>query len=378
MDGMDAGARRSSDASPTTDKGPVFVVGSMRSGSTMLRLILDSHPGIAIGAETGFMGALLANQAIPNWKYGKDWYLRLGWTEAEFDERLRDFYGGMFARYAASQGKSRWGEKTPFHTAHMAAMAAVFPDAVFVGIVRHPGAVAASLRKNFHYTFRDALSYWTATNLDMVRAATELGPRFMACRYEDLVLDGEPVLRELMTGLDEAWSPRLLEHHRVQQEKGAPRAVDGSTVTRDPIDAARADHWARTATEDDLRALASTADLSGFFGYEAADSTSCQPLLAPGSPREWIPSGVDLAIRRRAWAARVDFEQRPPTLAIDANPEELAQRLAQVERALARTRSRRSVRMSDALRTVQHGRSRRDVRQAWALLRGGAPSAKGD
>lgn len=138
---------------------PIFVLGSMRSGSTMLRLILDSHENIAIGPETGFMGAVAATKAIPGWTYGKDWYRRLDWTEAELDERLRLVYSGMFQRYAASQGARRWGDKTPFHTGHAAAMAQVFPDAVFVGIVRHPGAVAVSLGKKFHYAFEDALSF---------------------------------------------------------------------------------------------------------------------------------------------------------------------------------------------------------------------------
>ena len=55
---------------------------------------------------------------------------------------------------------------------------------------------------------------------------------------------------------------------------------------------------------------------------------------------------------------------------IDANAEELAERLAQLERVLARVRSRRLVRMSAAFRKVQHGRSLRDLQDAWALLRG--------
>ena len=352
--------------------GPIFVVGSMRSGSTMLRLILDSHPRIAIGPETGFMGAVLAAKSIPNWRNGKDWYRRLDWHEDELDARLREFYGGMFARYAAAQGKQRWGEKTPFHTSHMASMAQVFPDAAFVGIVRHPGAVAASLRKSFHYTFPDALSYWAATNLDMVRAAFGLGSAFALLRYEDLVVEHEPVLRELMDFLGEPWSPDLLEHHRVQREKGAPRVVDGSTITRDPIDASRAVQWASAVAPEDRSALETTAGLAGFFGYDPVDPTRRQPLVGQDRRWSWLATGEELEQRRRSWADRVDFELRPPTLAIDANPEELAERLARTEQALARVRSRRSVRMVDALRKVQHGRSVRDLRAALALLRGPA------
>lgn len=350
--------------------GPIFVVGSMRSGSTMLRLILDSHPHIAVGPETGFMGALLSTKDIPAWRFGKGWYERLNWTEQEVDERLRDFYTGMFHRYATEQGKQRWGEKTPFHTGHMAEMARVFPDAVFVGIVRHPGAVAASLRKNFHYTIPNAVSYWMATNLDLVRAGADLGQRFLACRYEDLVVESEPVLRELMTFLDEPWSPNLLEHHHVQRQKGAPRSVDGSTITRDPIDPKRVGSWARGATADDYAALDSAAELSGFFGYDPVDPASRQSLASSDSPLRCTVTGEDLAVRRREWGGRIDFDVRPPTLVIDASPEELADRLSRVERALVRVRSRKSVRMSDAFRKVQHGRSLGDVREAWSLLRG--------
>jgi hypothetical protein len=350
--------------------GPIFVVGSMRSGSTMLRLILDSHPSIAIGAETGFMGALLATKKIPNWRYGGEWYGRLGWTESELDARLRTFYTEMFQRHATEQGKARWGEKTPFHTAHMAAMAQVFPDAVFVGIVRHPGAVAVSLRDSFNYAFPDALSYWAATNLDMVRAAGRIGRRFVLCRYEDLVVESEPVLRELMDWLGEPWSPDVLAHHRVQREKGAPRVVDGSTSTRERIDPARAVSWQQALAPSDVDALQEVAPLAGFLGYESASSPERTDPGVVSADRRWLTDGDELAERRHAWSDRVDFDQHPPTLSIDASPEELAARLAQVEQALARTRSRRSVRASEAFRKVQRGRSVQDVRDAWAVLRG--------
>jgi hypothetical protein len=353
----------------TASQGPIFVVGSMRSGSTMLRLILDSHPRIAVGAETGFMGAVMGAKAIPNWKHGTNWYEQIDWTEDEFDERLREFYGGMFERYASAQGKARWGEKTPFHTEHMTAMARLFPDSVFVGIVRHPGAVAASLRKNFHYTFAEALAYWNATNLHMIRAATMLGTRFAAVRYEELVTSGEPVLRELMDFLAEPWTPALLEHHRVQRRKGAPRLADGSTISSNPIDASRATQWTANVTAQDYEALRYIADLAGFFGYDATDPAISQPMLAAGGSRSWVATGDDLLVRRREWADRADFERRPPSPVVDASPEELAARLARAEQALARTRSSRSVRLGQALRTVQRGRSPAAVRAAWALVR---------
>ena len=59
---------------------PIFIVGTMRSGSTLFRLILDAHPNIAIGEETGFMGALVATRRIPNWPHGRCWFECIGWN----------------------------------------------------------------------------------------------------------------------------------------------------------------------------------------------------------------------------------------------------------------------------------------------------------
>lgn len=338
----------------------------------MLRLILDSHPSIAIPGETGFMGGLLATKTIPDWQFGERWYERLGWTEVEVDERLRAFYTALFTRYANQQGKRRWGEKTPFHTSHMAEMAQVFPNAVFVGIVRHPGAVAASLRKKFHYTFSDALAYWATTNLDMIRVGADLGERFTLCRYEDVVVQGEPVLREIVDALGEPWSQDVLEHHRVQREKGAPRAVEGRTITTDPIDARRAVAWTESARDGDREDLAVTAELAGFFGYAAVDAGPRTRLPSGDRDRAWTSKGEDLATRRDEWRDRVDFDARPPTVVVDASAEELAARLARVEQALARARSRRAVRVVDALRKVQHGRSLAEARAAFSALRDAA------
>jgi hypothetical protein len=350
--------------------GPIFVVGSMRSGTTLLRLILDSHPAIAIGAETGFMGAVAATQCIPDWKHGKDWYRRIEWTQDEFNGRIREFYQDLFSRYASRHGKRRWGDKTPFHTAHMLNMAAVFPDAVFVGVVRHPAAVAASLQAKFHYTFLDALSYWQSTNLEMIRAATTLGDKFLLCRYEDLVTDTKRVLEELFTCLGEEWAPEVLEHQRVQRGKGAPKIADGFTITQDPIDRNRAVHWNKRLRDADRAGLARVAPLTAYFGYQSNDPLDRCRLTEKLSARSWIVTGNELALRRRAWSREVDFDARPPTLAIEASPEDLASRLQMAEQHIARIQSAKAVRVGEALRQLQHGRSLRNVQRAWSTIRG--------
>ena len=335
---------------------PIFVVGTMRSGSTLFRLILDAHPRISISEETGFMGALAATKQIPHWQHGRGWYQRIGWSEAEFDARLREFYCGLFERHAREQGKPRWGEKTPFHSGHMAQMATVFPDAVFVGIVRHPGAVVHSLMRKFHYELADAAAYWDSTNREILRRGLELGDdRFALLRYEDLVEHPEQTLRELVGWLGEPWSDDLLRHNDVQAAQGAPRVSAGNTRPRDPIKADLADRWADALQGPERGQLAAlTGELAGFFGYDPARPGAPGTLVPPDpAGRRRLLTGGALA-RRQAGEGAVSLA---PTTETVIRPEtdaaELAKDLRRVEAALARLRSRRAVRWSNAMRRAQ-------------------------
>jgi hypothetical protein len=272
----------------------------MGSGTTLIRLILDSHPEIAIAQETGFMRAIQANKWIPFWKFGGEWYEKLGFTEAEFEAELREFYGGLFSRFAQRQGKSRWGDKTPYHVWHMPDIARVFPDAVFVAIVRHPGAVAASLHDRFKYPWPRAVNHWVRSGLEVIRRGTELGSRVAVCRYEDLVLDPEPVLRELVDWLGVEWSGDLLEHHRVQSERGTPGQVEGRTRSDEPIDPSRISRKWLSIMEPEGTALLrrEAAKQARFFGYEVDKADPPAPIVPEGSGRRHLLTGEDLVVRQ--------------------------------------------------------------------------------
>lgn len=349
---------------------PIFIVGTMRSGSTLLRLILDSHENIAIGEETGFMGALAANRVIPNWRYGKEWYGRLGWSEKEFDARLREFYTGLFARYAADQGKRRWGDKTPLHSWHMGQMARIFPDAVFLAIVRHPGAVVSSLKKRFHYEAQEAADYWQSTNIEILRHGLELGDsRFALVRYEDVLGDTDTTLREITSWLGEPWSQNLLRHHEVQGAKGAPRMVDGNTSTRDPIIEERADRWtsALDQADQDVTRMA-TAGLAKFLGYDPSGATAPRDILpssAAGNRR--VLTGGRLTQLFQGPGAPLVEPRRQEIVAAEMSKADLVARVRQAEASLARIRARPVVRFSDKVRRLQRRMPRPD---GAALLNG--------
>ena len=336
---------------------PVFIVGTMRSGSTLLRLILDSHENIAIGEETGFAAGLSAARTIPGWRYGAEWSTRLGWSRDELDERLRELYGGMFERHALSQGKKRWGDRTPFHSWHIGDMAEVFPDAVFVAILRHPGAVVSSLKNKFHYAVPEAASYWTRTNTEVLRHGIRLGAeRFALVRYEDVVRTPEPVLRELVDWLKEPWSDAVLRHQEVQAAKGAPRLVDGSTSTRAPIDTDRAHAWQQSLSSEEVRIVVEhTGALASFLGYHSDDATRLDPLvLGTYLPYRHLLTGISLAARQASWSPSLSLAAatRGDT-GMEMTPDEMSRRVEQAEAALARIRARPVVRLSEQVRRAQ-------------------------
>jgi Sulfotransferase family len=335
---------------------PIFIVGTMRSGSTLFRLVLDAHPRIAISEETGFMGAVAATKRIPNWHRGEGWFERIGWTEDELDARLREFWSGMFERHALAEGKQRWGEKTPFHSRHMSSMATVFPDAVFVGIVRHPGAVVHSLMRKFHYGIADAAAYWDVTNREILRRGVELGAdRFALVRYEDLVQQPKETLLELFEWLDEPWSDDVLHHNDVQAARGAPLISAGGTRPRDRITPELADRWAEVLPAQERELLIQrTGAVAALLGYDAARPGTAGDLgMGDSENQTRLLTGAALDRRLRA-AGTVSLEESSEAVVMpEMSAAELGKRLQQAEAALVRIRSRRAVRWSNALRRTQ-------------------------
>jgi hypothetical protein len=188
---------------------PIFVIGSPRSGTTLLRLILDSHPRISCGEETHFLRDL---EAI----VGRNWHLvaTYGLDRAWWLARIRALYGDFQAEVLARSGKARWAEKDPTYTLHLEFIEELFPDALYVHLLRDGHDVVASFRDRWGYlsATRAARGEWAR----YVRAARALEKRlpttrFLELRYEDLVRQPEAQGRRLFEFLGEDWHPAVLE-----------------------------------------------------------------------------------------------------------------------------------------------------------------------
>jgi hypothetical protein len=291
--------------SPASDR-PIFIVGSNGSGTTLLRLLLDSHERIAIPPETGFLRLANAHRWVPYWRLGGQWASHLDLDDDALMTALAGFYGGLFSSYAERRGKARWGDKTPFHVWHLELANRLFPDCQVIGIVRHPGGVVASLRRRFRRGLPGATQHWRRSTAALLQGAVALGDRCAIVRYEELVLQPETTMRALLDWLGEPWSDAVLAHHEVQ-----PAAqVEGFTRTDEAIDDERVAAWEKRLQGPARdRMVAHTATMAAFLGY-TPDASS--PLAALGDePGRSIATGEDIRRRRLTHDAGIDWD-RPP------------------------------------------------------------------
>ncbi|MET0772814.1 MAG: sulfotransferase [Candidatus Limnocylindrales bacterium] len=232
---------------PAAERGPILIIGSARSGTTMLRLILDSHPRISCGEETHLLQTM--EPAL-----GKHWRLldRYGFPREYWTSRLADFYGGAMSDYAARRGKARWADKDPSNTLLLPFAGELFPDAQYIHLIRDGHDVVASHKDRWGYRsgVRAARGAWRKY-VETARAfgAGQPEGRYHELRYEALVAEPETQLRALFAFLGEDWDPAVLEFDKAEHD-GTERysrftaqrrseGGDGSTIYRSRVGAGK-------------------------------------------------------------------------------------------------------------------------------------------
>ena len=210
---------------------PVFVGGCPRSGTTLLRTMLNAHPDIAIPHETRILiegyrrRAEWGDLAEPeNRRRVARWVVerkesRYRWLTEDADELVERMVAAAptigsvlsagFRLYAERHGKPRWGEKRPSVALHLDVVFAMFPNARYVNIVRDPRAAVASIRevgRQYGWGAHDVpggTDTWERSARAADRWRRRLGAdRFIELRYEDLVGDPAAALGRIVAFLD--------------------------------------------------------------------------------------------------------------------------------------------------------------------------------
>jgi hypothetical protein len=208
--------------------------------------------------------------------------------DVDFAEAMRKVYRG----YARMHGKSRYGDKTPAYVQHIRVLADIFPEARFVHLIRDGRNVALSLAEvNWGPSdVLDAALQWRERVLRGRQAGAEVGAhRYLEVRYERLVDEPEPILREVSGFVDLTFDEAMLRHSETAAERipGRPdglhrRAATAPVAIRD---------WRQDMARADLEAVeAGVGDLLTELGYERA---------VPDPPRE-ATRRAQVAASRRA------------------------------------------------------------------------------
>ena len=144
-----------------------IIVGSPRSGTTLLRLMLDSQPTLAIPPETGFL-CVSQTPHVSDDELRESFFSSVvnfpveapNWPDFEISTelfwqtltRIKPFniseaYRSFYRLYADRFGKRRWGDKTPLYCKCMDAIREILPECRFIHIIRDGRDAALSLRK---------------------------------------------------------------------------------------------------------------------------------------------------------------------------------------------------------------------------------------
>src|SRR6266542_1980581 len=228
---------------------PIFVVGSPRSGTSILTWCLGRHPNIFPVPESNWMGNFAINVAMA-YQVGaargdRSILSAMDIQEEElfaaFGQSINDLIvshrkdlerkrrpkaplsepkGRWFDAISAASGpKTRWVDGTPEYSLFICGLRKLFPDARFVHIFRDVGAVVRSML-NFHRVAgtplvakeEKAYKYWLRTVRACLNAEKAYGPDVVhRIRYVDLIDNPESTMRLLLDRLEEPYSAECLE-----------------------------------------------------------------------------------------------------------------------------------------------------------------------
>jgi hypothetical protein len=312
---------------------PVFICGAHRSGTTLVRDLLDDHPALSVLPAEGTYhtnlaptlaarprGAWLATVASewlrrlanpinrpPYWLLGRSgptaspyvefartliaWWpaveSHLGPTHPSWPLVAVSMGYASASRRLASHELAKWVEKTPANERFLTALEREFPDAVIVHVVRHPFAVIAS-RKQLEVEATGRFDQFSravddlAVSFDVAAARPADAPGYCRVHYEDLVRDARGVTARLAERLEIAWSPSLLEP-TVAGQPASSNTSDGAPSQRGHILMASARESLLTARER-ARIAAAVGDAARALGYDLDRANTARLREAGGPP----------------------------------------------------------------------------------------------
>ena len=319
------------------DGPPLFVVGCGRSGTTMLRMMLTTHPDLAIPWESHFI--------VPLWKGRR----KLGGRESPDVERIvahiqstslfrlwelpddavrrrvdaleRPTFGdvieAVFRAYADHQSKCRWGDKTPIYVQWIPVLADLFPTARFVHVIRDGRDVAMSYL-SVPWGPDDIWGCAVKWRRD-VGAGRRHGPvlgsrRYLEVRYEALVQEPRPTLERICDFAALAFDERMLDYRQEARSVGSRplQSPYHASATKPPTPGLR--DWRSQMPHEQVLAFEAVAGaLLTDLGYERRHPSVPRRSRIEAAARIASARGRTVASNARKMARRMTHGGGPGT-----------------------------------------------------------------
>jgi len=295
---------------------PFFLIGAQRSGTTLLRLILNAHSQIAIPEEGTFLIPLLKKRNLRNPISGpalsalvsylslnpqlKLWACDLEAYLAELAEKdeisLGRLIEDLYSIYARQNGKSIWGDKTPPFFRKVDIFHSLFPQARFIHIVRDGRDVFDSWRKIDRTKGNvSTIALDWCFKLSRIEKSFSRIPEAnrMILRYEDLLQRTEESVRSVCRLLDIDYQAGMMEFHRSSHKY---IGTHHSKLIFRPVNSKNVKKWKKNLTPREIRSFTLIAGRTlRKYGYET-DPDGKQP-----SNLLRTAGNLLLGVPRRGW-----------------------------------------------------------------------------
>jgi len=210
---------------PSPDDAPIFIIGTGRSGTTLLRQMLNAHPRIYVTHEAFFNTYARYTPRTVSASLWLERYFQtfsFAWMQVDPAEvraelpaelprrRIAEAFRAVMRCKARQYKKTRYGEKSPLDVVNLARIFHNFPDPRVIYIMRDPRATVASMRRMPFATSSTLMnSLLCAQQFKLLRP--HLG-RIHTIRLEDLIADPRTAMRRVLEFIEEPFDDAVLEH----------------------------------------------------------------------------------------------------------------------------------------------------------------------
>ncbi|KAG7202057.1 hypothetical protein KM043_004735 [Ampulex compressa] len=256
----------------------IFIGGVPRSGTTLMRAMLDAHPDVRCGQETRVIPRIL--QMKMHWSKSERENLRLteaGISKEVLDSAIAAFCLEIIARHG--EPAPRLCNKDPLTLKMGSYILELFPNAKFIFMIRDGRATVHSIiyRKvtitGFDLSsYRQSLIRWNHAISVMYGQCKEMGSdRCLMVPYEQLVLHPRQWMMKILSFLDVPWNDSVMHHEEfIDKPGGVPlsKVERSSDQVIKPVNLEALNKWVGNIPEDVIREMADIAPMLSVLGYD--------------------------------------------------------------------------------------------------------------